>query len=286
MTKKNLHILTGYSGSGKTLALRCFEENGYYCIDNLPAALLPQLTQLIQQNKVVTDIVVVIDARGQAFMKSLKADIEQLHKHFHVQIVFFDCSLESVTRRFKESRLKHPLSLSGSIKEGYKEERKALNMLRQMANITLNTSFLDVHAHKTLIRKYIKQKQEGILEVHLMSFGFKYGVPFEADLVIDVRFLKNPYFDPKLSKKNGLDRTVQNFVLNDPRTKQFMSKTKSYLDFLIGHYKKEGKSYVRVAFGCTGGKHRSVTIVENMKKHFLSKKSYTACVEHRDISEY
>lgn len=247
--------------------------------------MLLSMTKLVQSQKNIDHVAVVIDARGKPFLQNLSKDLSNLNNVYNVQVIFFDSSLEAITKRFKESRLKHPLSLSGSIKEGYNEERRILDALRQMANLTVNTSILSVHEHKSLIRNYIQRNKKGLFEVHVMSFGVKYGIPHEADIVIDVRFLKNPFFDAKLKHKNGKNKAVQDYILKDLETSVFLEKTQNYLDYLIKNYKAEGKSYIRIAFGCTGGKHRSVTVAEKFLLYYKSKKGFTARAEHRDIAE-
>lgn len=283
MAKKKLLIFTGYSGSGKSAALRCIEELGYYCVDNLPATLLPHFATLLQSNKAINKIAIVIDARGKDFMKDLSHDLDDLKLKYDLKIIYFDCSLQIITQRYKESRLKHPLSLHGSIKEGYLAELKLLDGLRQQANIIINTSALNVHGLKASVQKYILQQEKKIFEIHIMSFGFKLGLPFEADIILDVRFLDNPYFNADLKNKSGLNAGVKNFILKDSHTKPFLQKTGTYLDYLIHRYREEGKSYVTIAFGCTGGRHRSVMVAEHFKAFFKKKSQVAVKTYHRDL---
>ncbi|MBF0104451.1 MAG: RNase adapter RapZ [Deltaproteobacteria bacterium] len=283
--KKQFYILSGYSGAGKTIALRSIEELGFYCVDNLPADLLDDFSELLSVNKNIDKIAVVIDARGKDFMRSFKSTIVKLKTRFNIQVLFFDTSLEEITRRFKESRLKHPLSLHGSIKDGYEAERTILEELRQNANLIINTTLLNVHAQKSVVQKYVQRSEKQIFEIHLMSFGFKYGIPAEADVVIDVRFLDNPFFVKELKNKTGLDRVVQKYIFNNRRAHVFMNKTKAYLDYLLREYRDSGKNYANVSFGCTGGRHRSVAVVQELNSNFMKKKRVVTSINHRDINE-
>lgn len=283
--KKKFYILSGYSGSGKTTALRSIEELGFYCVDNLPADLLDDFYKLLDVNKEINKIAVVIDARGKDFMRSFDHILRGIKKKFDIQILFFDTSLQEVTRRFKESRLKHPLSLQGTIKEGYHAERTILAGIRQHANLVINTTLLNVHSQKSIVQKYVLRNEENAFEIHFMSFGFKFGLPAEADVVIDVRFLDNPFFVPQLKKKTGLDRAVKGFVFKNRQSLLFIKRTKAYLDFLIKKYKDSGKNYVNISFGCTGGRHRSVVVAQELRKHFKNRKKIITKVEHRDIDE-
>lgn len=284
-TKRHIYIISGLSGSGKTTALRYIEELGFYCTDNLPAKLLNNFIKFLSQNHKMDKIAVVIDARGKAFLKSLETDLKELKKTCDYRIIFFESNLQVIIKRYKESRLKHPLSLKGSIKDGYLIEQKHLNSFRQHADLIINTSLLNVHGLKSVVQKYLLRHEKSLFEIKMMSFGFKYGLPQEADLVIDVRFLINPYFVPKLKNKNGKNKDVQKYIFKDKQTPIFINKTKSYLEYLIKQYKKEGKSYITIAFGCTGGKHRSIAIVEKLHPLMGAKTTDSIKIHHRDISE-
>lgn len=281
--KKHIYILTGFSGSGKTTALRYIEELGFYCIDNLPAELLHEFTALIGKNKLIDKIAVVIDARGKDFMSRLEPDLTSLKKKHHLKIIFFDADLAHITKRFKESRLRHPLSLKGSIKDGFVTEKTLLSSLQEFADITISTSNLNPHKLKSIMQKIVLKDQKKVYEINFMSFGFKHGKPEEADIVIDVRFLKNPHFVAKLKNKTGTNTDVQKYVFSDSRCEPFVKKTKSYLDFLIKQYIQEGKSYTTVAFGCTGGRHRSVAIAETLGHLFKAATAHDIRIIHRDI---
>jgi len=245
----------------------------------MPAELLKEFLRIVEKNKSVKNIAIVIDARGREFMKTINKDLSDMKHKFKLQIVFFESNLEAVTKRFKESRLKHPLALKGTIKNGFQQEQKFLNNLRQLAHITIDTSSLNIHSLKLVIhKKLIKQKQH--FTINLLSFGFKYGVPDEADLIFDMRFLSNPYFDPKLRDKNGKSKVVQNYVYKSENAKETIKKTFDYIDFVTKKFDKEGKSYLTIGIGCTGGKHRSVAITEKLSKLIKGK----VTVLHRDIT--
>jgi len=283
--KKQFYIITGYSGSGKTTSLRYIEELGFYCVDNLPAELLQSFMELLNSNHSIEKIAVVIDARGRAFMKTLETDVTKFKQKYDLRVLFLESNLQVITKRYKESRLKHPLSLKGTIKDGYNTERELLNSLRQHSDLIINTSLLNIHALKSVVQKYILRHEYNIFEIHLMTFGFKYGLPFEADIVIDVRFLANPYFVPRLKHKNGHNKEVQNYIFKDKHAALFIQKTKSYLEYLLKRYKAEGKSYVTIAFGCTGGRHRSVAMAEKLVSQLNIGEKNRIQVHHRDIKE-
>ena len=274
-------ILTGYSGAGKSVALRFIEERGYYCVDNLPAQLLLNFIAIAKTNG-LTKVAVVIDARGHGFMKSLAAQLATLKKKQGTQVVFFDADLPTITKRFKEHRLRHPLALTGTIQEGFAKEQAILAALRQHADLVLDTSAQSATSLKNLIQKYVLHENKKNFEVHLQSFGFKYGIPQEADVVIDVRLLVNPFFEPHLKNKTGKNSDVQDYINKDSEAKDFLTKTAAYVTYLVKMYEIKERPFFTVAFGCTGGKHRSVFIVEKMKLILqeLGKKVRTA---HRDM---
>lgn len=263
------------------MALRMIENLGYYCVDNLPASLLNEFSRLVRKNARVYDVAIVMDARGQDFMKNLLPDLMRLRRHFDVKIVFFESHLNAITKRFKESRLRHPLALRGTIRAGYNIEERLLSGLRREANFVIDTSTLTVHGLKPLLYKYLFPEHQPRLEVHLLSFGFKHGVPAEADLVFDVRFLVNPFFDPRLKLRSGKSRSIQNFVMAARESRLFVRKTLAYVEYLLQRYQEEGKTLVTVAFGCTGGRHRSVTIAETLKQRL--KRKWHVKVQHRDL---
>lgn len=279
-TKKNITLITGYSGSGKTAALRFLEEAGYYCMDNMPAELISSFLKIAERNKKIKKFAIVVDARGKDFMKTLESDLEELERKYRLKIVFFDSSLETVTRRFKESRLKHPLALDGTIKSGYEREQKLLSSLRQHAHMIIDTSAINIHTLKLLIHKKLVKGGRKKFTVNLLSFGFKHGLPEEADLIFDVRFLPNPYFEAKLKKKTGKEASVKNFVFATPKSLSFLNRTRHYIDYIAQEFALSGKDDLTVGVGCTGGKHRSVATVERLRKMLVHKST----VIHRDVT--
>jgi len=255
-SKKQLLIISGYSGGGKSVALRYLEEIGFYCVDNLPARLLPLFTSLLLINKNIFKIAIVIDARGKDFMTDLEEDLSFVNKHFETRIIFFDCSLQTIIKRFKERRLKHPIALHGTIIEGYRKEQRLLTHLRQHATLVINTSQLNIHALKFELHKYLLKARDDFFEITLISFGYKFGLPEEADVVIDARLLQNPYFEPKLKKLTGQNKKVQHYIFDNKMGRSFLAKTISFISFLANHFNKASKANLTIAIGCTGGKHR------------------------------
>lgn len=274
-------LLTGYSGSGKSSALRFVEESGYYCVDNLPAKLLGDFIAIARESH-IEKVAVVIDARSREFLKGLEGQLAELENKHSLLIVFCEANLEAVTKRFQEHRLRHPLALKGTIQNGYEIEKKFLSGLRQKAHLVLDTSNLSVHSLKTLVQKHILGERNKRLEIHLMSFGYKYGVPQEADIVIDVRPLVNPFFETGLKRKSGKSPQVKKYMMSDATTKMFLKKTADYAEFIVKKYHDQNKPFVTIGFGCTGGRHRSVFMAEEMKK-ILQARYKKVKVRHRDI---
>jgi UPF0042 nucleotide-binding protein len=275
-------IFTGYSGAGKSTALRYIEESGYYCVDNLPAQLLKNFIMIALKSD-MEKVAVVIDSRGHDFMKDLESLLKDLERRHRLRIVFIESHLDTITKRFKEHRLRHPMALRGTIKQGFEIEKKLLTSLRQRAGLVLNTSDLSVNSLKAQIRTHILDGKGGSFEVHLMSFGFKYGVPHEVDIVIDVRLLANPFFKPILRKKTGKSLQVKKFMMRQTDTGPFLDKTASYLGYLLKKYTDKGRPFVTIGFGCTGGKHRSVFVAEKLKM-ILQERYKKVKVSHRDIA--
>lgn len=277
-------FLTGFSGSGKSTALRNLEGLGYYCVDNLPAPFLLEFIALIEKEAQVDKVGIVLDARSRGLSSDLEGDLDKLRKQHDLKIVYFETDLDVITRRYKSSRMKHPLALNGTIEQGYSIEQKWLAPLRQRADKVINTSSLNVHAQKSVFLKYLDVRSHSRFEIQLTSFGYKYGLPQEADVVIDVRFLANPFFEPKLREKTGKTKPVQQYILDAKETKPFLNKTKSYLSYLVKQYIGEGKVSINLAFGCTGGKHRSVFLAETMAKEFKELGHEKVAIHHRDVS--
>ncbi len=254
---KSILVITGMSGSGKTTAIRALEDAGWFCIDNLPAPLLLKVTELGESKD---QLAFVVDVREGQFLKEAPRVIEEARRAGHkVEVLFLDSSDEALTRRYSETRRRHPLAGSGGVAEGIAKEREALDALRQHAEHVLDTSTLTVHELRRQVMTRFGTSAHG-LSLTVMSFGFKYGVPSNADLVLDVRFLPNPFFVPELKALTGKDPNVAAFVLDRPDSWVFLDKAYELLEFLVPRYLKEGKSYLTIGIGCTGGKHRSVAM--------------------------
>ena len=288
MQQVKLIIITGTSGAGKSTALKTFEDLGFFCIDNLPLFLLPKFLTLVRKSK-VDKIALVMDIRERQFAQKGSDILREVeNRGYKPEILFFDAQNEVIIRRFKETRRKHPLAEEGkSITESIVEERKYLQEIRKLATQIIDTSSFSVHDLKRWIEARYKETALRRLNVHIFSFGFKYGLPHEADLVLDVRFLPNPYFIPELKALDGRDERVKNYVLKSEETQVFLEKIIDLLQFLLPLYKREGKNYLNIAIGCTGGKHRSVVVAETLtkalKKMLDNPYEYDVSLTHRDI---
>jgi UPF0042 nucleotide-binding protein len=278
-----LIILTGYSGSGKSSGLRILENMGFYCVDNLPARLLKNFVDLMAEKKLGDKVAVVIDARGVDFMRGLEKDLDQVGKKLKIKVIFFEADLDTITNRYKALRFRHPLALKGTIQEGYRAETNILSALRQRAHLIIDTNQLNVHSLRALIDKYVNPVKRKEFQIYLRSFGYKYGLPQESDIIIDVRSLINPYFEPSLKHKTGKNKQVQDFIFSDPASRVFLRKTLHYLNYLLKRCQEDGKNFIHVAFGCTGGKHRSVAVIEVIRP-LLQRKNKKFTVIHRDIN--
>jgi len=280
----NLIIITGFSGAGKSLAVRCYEDTGYFCIDNLPFTLLPKLVELcVQSEGKIRNVAVVIDIRGKEFFDSLKNSLDALHKMgIKEKIVFLEATDEILVRRFKETRRPHPLVGFGSLLESIKEERRILEPIREIADYVIDTSRTPPSLLKEELQKLSLFGGKDTILFDLESFGYKFGLPLDADLLLDVRFLPNPFYEPTLRLKTGLEREVRNFVMKDLASKNFIEKLEDFINFLVPQYIKLGKFQVTIAIGCTGGRHRSPAIVEVLKEK-LEDKGYKVVTHHRDI---
>ncbi|SFL60329.1 RNase adapter RapZ [Halanaerobium salsuginis] len=278
-------LITGMSGAGKSLALNYFEDRGYFCVDNLPPALISKFAELCLQSD-LTKIALVSDIRGREFFNELFRELSQLEElGLNYNILFLEASDDILIRRYKESRRRHPLDNEGRILEAIARERKLLEELRGKASKIIDTGELKkAELEEELNQLYFSDQDNNLLHISLISFGFKYGIPRDADLVIDVRFLPNPYYVESLRYQTGNDQEVQDYVLKWPVTEKFYQKFFNLVNFLLPEYQKEGKSHLAIAIGCTGGKHRSVTTVNKLAE-FLDKKSYNLSIEHRDINK-
>ncbi len=262
---RQIVIITGMSGSGKSTAIRALEDSGFFCVDNLPVVLLPKLTEMAGLGSALPRLALVIDAREGVFLKEAPRFIDEVRRSGHqVDVLFLDSSDESLHRRFSETRRRHPLAPSGSVEEGIRREREALRDLRELADQVIDTSPLNVHDLKRMVQSRFSPEPTNAPSISVMSFGYRYGVPPQADLVFDVRFLPNPYFIPELKAFTGRDPKVAAYVLDRPETQEFLQRIEELCRFLFPKYQKEGKAYLTVALGCTGGKHRSVAMAHEL----------------------
>ena len=277
-------MITGMSGAGKTLALRHFEDMGYFCVDNLPPALVPTFAELCSQSSgAIKHVAVVMDVRGGEFFDSFSEAIGYLKENrYNYQILFLDASEEVLVRRYKENRRQHPLSEEGNVLEGIRIERQRLDELRQQADLVLDTSSLSAQEHRAQLKAYFQSPGwRNSFSIRLISFGFKYGLPLDADLVFDVRFLPNPYYLPELRSLPGTSEAVSSYVFKWSVTREFLKRLTRLLEWLIPHYIKEGKTSLVVAIGCTGGRHRSVALAVRLREALQAK--YEVFLEHRDV---
>lgn len=275
-----LVVVTGVSGAGKSTALRALEDLGYYCADNLPMPLLPKFVELLSTRAEIDRAGLVIDARGGEFLQDTTAILADIRAAGHsLEVLFLDAGDDILLRRFSETRRRHPLS-DTDIRSGLRAERDQLTLLRQEANATVDTGGLTVHLLRALMQERYGSAEDD-LSVTLMSFGFKHGLPTEADVVLDVRFLPNPFFVPNLSALSGEDEAVFSFVMQNPDTRAFVDKAEELLRLSIQGFRREGKSYATVAIGCTGGRHRSVVIIKELGQRL--RKDISVSIRHRDI---
>lgn len=279
-----LIIITGMSGAGKTVAIQSFEDLGFFTIDNLPPALLPTFIKLMRDSgKSMKRVAAVMDLRGGDFFASLVDAIDDLSKEPEVAItiLFLDAENQTLVSRYKETRRSHPLSPVGLVLGGIKKERDMLKDLQGRAHYMYNTSEMSPRQLKEKITSDFASKTSNVFTVNLMSFGFKHGMPIDADLVFDVRFLPNPYYIEELNPQSGLDQPVSDYVLKWQETQTLVAKLEDLFNFMIPQYKQEGKAQLVIAFGCTGGQHRSVTLAEYFGK-YLSKNNKVS-ITHRDV---
>jgi UPF0042 nucleotide-binding protein len=279
-------IITGLSGAGKSQALKAMEDIGFFCIDNFPPALIPKLADLFYESKNIDKVALGMDLRGGQLFKDIFSALEYLKKNkYDYEIIFLEASNEVLIKRFKETRRKHPLSDGGRIITGITDEKQKLEDIRRMANSIIDTSNLTAAQLKQeLFNIFLEgRKFKGII-VNVMSFGYKYGIPLDADLVFDVRFLPNPYYINELKSLTGNDAKVRDYVMKWDEAKEFLNKLDDMIEFLLPFYIREGKSQLVIAIGCTGGKHRSITIV-NALYEILKERGYSVVVDHRDIGE-
>ena len=276
-------IVTGMSGAGKSTALKMLEDVGYFCIDNLPLALLPKLVEILRvPNTEFNKVALGIDIRGgQNF-----TDLEEMLKDVSYEMLFLDSGDSVLVKRYKETRRTHPLANEGNIWEGLEKERRGLEPIKKNADYIIDTSLLLTRELKRELQKIFVDSQEyKNLYLTVVSFGFKYGIPNDADLVFDVRFLPNPYYIEELRPKTGNDPEIQEYVMNNGKAEEFLDKLQDMLEFLVPQYIAEGKHQLVIAIGCTGGKHRSVTLANALYHYFEKSNEYGVRIEHRDIEK-
>jgi UPF0042 nucleotide-binding protein len=280
---RQLVILTGLSGSGKSTVLKTFEDLGYYCVDNLPVQLIPIFSELHLYGGVdINRAALLVDAREGGQLKRLPALYKDIHRDVAATLVFIEASEESLLRRFSETRRPHPLGGDRPVRDNLRREREMMAPIRKLADVIIDTSRFNVHELRQFIVRRFQPRVRRPLMVSVVSFGYRYGIPADADLVFDVRFLPNPHFVPGLRKFSGKDRKVARYIRSFPQTKEFLRRMESLLLYLLPHYIREGKSYLTVALGCTGGRHRSVMMADSVSRA-LAARGYTVKSVHRDL---
>lgn len=280
-------IITGLSGAGKTQVIRCLEDLDYYCIDNMPPALIPKFAEICySSNGKIDKVAMVIDIRGGDMFGELFNNLNTLKASgYNYEVLFLEASDEALIKRYKETRRMHPLARGGSLIDGITKEREILDYVRKKANHILDTTNFSTAQLRDAVRELFEGKNAGGgIVVNIQSFGFKYGIILDGDLVFDVRFLPNPFYKEDLKKHTGLDSDVREYVLKFEQTKEFVKKLEDMVDYLIPYYIEEGKSQLVIGIGCTGGHHRSVTIASVLYE-YLRKKGYTAVLSHRDMQK-
>jgi UPF0042 nucleotide-binding protein len=282
-------VITGLSGSGKSQAIRALEDLGYFCVDNLPTILIPTLAQLsLRQGTEFQKVAIVVDVREGAFLSQFPTVWRRLKRmpRLEPSLIFLEATHAALVRRFSETRRPHPLAAGRSVSEGITDERRRLDVIRSLADDIVDTSELSVHELRSRFQAFARDTaQRTPLVATIVSFGFKNGVPLDADLVFDARFLPNPHFVPRLKPLTGRDRAVVRFMERHPVTEEFVAKLSDLLRFLVPHYVSEGKSYLTIGVGCTGGRHRSVMLAERLRAVVGQLKGVKVRVRHRDLEE-
>ena len=282
MNPIQLVLISGMGGAGKTTALHTLEDLGFYCVDNLPLVLLPRLLDMLEPHREIEHVAIGFDIRDSLFLPLAPKVIQDLNaRGLAPEMLFLDAENQVIKRRYKETRRVHPLAKNGGdLNAAIERERRMLHVLHPFIQTRIDTSELSPHQLRDFIRSRYESSSPN-LRVSVVSFGYKYGILLDADLVFDVRFLKNPYFVPELSKLTGLDKAVSNYVFSDPDAEKFLDRTCELIDFLIPRYQQEGKRYLTIGIGCTGGQHRSVAIAEAIYQRHQSNKNWS--VHHREI---
>jgi len=276
-------IITGLSGSGKTVVSRFLEDLGYYCIDNLPAKLIPSFIKLWTRNEVeIEKVALVVDIREAGFTTEFPEVLKVIREKKSPQLIFLEASDETLIKRFSESRRPHPLKRKKSLRENVQLERERLAEIKKIADEVIDTTETTISQLKELLTRRFLKKKAWKMQIVVVSFGYKYGIPLESDLVFDTRFLPNPFYVEELMHKTGKSQKVREYVLKERKTKKFLSQLNSFIDYLIPKFTDEGKSLLTVSVGCTGGKHRSVIIADKLKEH-IKRKNYSVRIYHRDL---
>ena len=277
-----LVIITGMSGSGKASVLKAFEDLGYYCVDNLPVELIPRFAELAVRSRETRRTALVVDVREGGKLGKLPEILKSVRRMIQTKVVFLEASDAILLRRFSETRRPHPLGADAPVKSALKEERRHLGAIRRLADFVIDTSKFNVHELRAHINESFHEESPGkSILVSSVSFGFRHGVPEDADLVFDVRFLPNPHFVPEFRPLTGRHPRVAKYIRSFPQTQEFITRISDLLVYLLPHYIREGKSYLTIAFGCTGGQHRSVMIAEEVGK-YLRRAGYRVKIVHRD----
>ena len=280
-----LVILTGLSGSGKSTVLKAFEDMGFYCVDNLPVELIPIFAELhAAGDGDYRRAALLVDAREGQQLQKLPGLLKHLRREHAISLFYIEANDEALLRRYSETRRPHPFGQDYSVRESLQYERKLMEPIRTLADVVIDSTRFNVHELRNFITRRFKNPERHPMLISLVSFGYKFGIPNDADLIFDVRFLPNPHFVPRLRKFSGKDTAVRRFIRSFPQTGEFLRRMEGLLAYLMPHYIGEGKSYLTIAFGCTGGKHRSVMLAEEIKKG-LEKKKYATKVFHRDIEK-
>lgn len=287
MSRIRLVVVTGLSGSGKSSALKALEDLGFFCVDNLPVDILPKFLELsVLVGGELRRVAVGMDLRERHFLARYRAAFQEVERlGVRTEVLYLEASDEVLVRRFSETRRRHPLAEEGSVTHGIREERRLFEELKGTSDRVIDTSEMSVHDLKKAVWQYFRQgPEEETLQVNLLSFGYRYGIPHEADLLMDVRFLPNPYFVPSLKRRVGTEPGVQEYVLATEEAQEFLTRFVDLLDFLLPQYEREGKTSVTIAIGCTGGKHRSVSLIEEIARR-LGAGGRGLQVLHRDIEK-
>jgi UPF0042 nucleotide-binding protein len=280
-----LVIITGMSGSGKGSVLKVFEDLGYYSVDNLPIGLILKFAELTRDSASIRFAALVVDIREGQSLKRFPAIYARIRREIPTRLIFMEADDETIVRRFSETRRPHPLGTGQSISKSIRQERAMLAPIRKLADLTISTSKFTVHELRDFIReKFVGGREESKIMVYVTSFGYRHGVPADSDLVFDVRFLPNPNYIPKFKKLTGRHPSVARYIRSFPQTIEFVDRISELLVYLLPHYIREGKSYLTIAFGCTGGHHRSVMIADQIRKN-LADAGYRAKVTHRDLAK-